>query len=45
MLTDPDESIRTAVDKILHVHIRNHGAKATELIEKGSKKWLFVVLK
>ena len=37
MLADPDESIRNAaVDKI--VHIRNHGAKATELFEEGSKK-------
>ena len=36
MLADPDESIRNAaVDKI--VHIRNHGAKATDLIEEGSK--------
>ena len=37
MLADPDESIRNAaVDKIV-MHIKNHGAKATELIEEGSK--------
>ena len=36
MLADLDKSIfNAAVDKI--VHIRNHGAKATELIEEGSK--------
>ena len=36
MLADPDESIRNAAkDKI--VHIRNHGAKSTQLIEEGSK--------
>ena len=36
MLADPDESIcNAAVDKI--VHIRNHGAKATELIKEGNK--------
>ena len=37
MLADLDESIRnTAVDKIA-MHIKNHGAKATELIEEGTK--------
>ena len=37
MLADPDESIRNAaVDKIV-MQCGNHGAKATELIEEGSK--------
>ena len=36
MLANPDESIRNAaVDRV--VHIRNHGAKATQLFEEGSK--------
>ena len=40
MSADPDESIRNvAVDEI--VHIRNHGAKATELIEESSKNLAF----
>ena len=44
MLADPDESIRkAAVDKI--VHIRNHGAKATEWLKKAAKTWLFFVLR
>ena len=35
-MANPNESIRNAaVDKI--THIRNHGAKAKELIEEGSK--------
>ena len=37
MLADSEKSIRNAaVDKIV-MHIKNHGAKATELIEEGSK--------
>ena len=37
MVADPDESIcNAAVDKIV-MHIKNHEAKATELIEEGSK--------
>ena len=37
MLADSDKSIRyAAVDKIV-MHIKNHGAKATELIEEGHK--------
>ena len=37
MLSDSDKSIcNVAVDKIV-MHIKNHGAKATELIEEGSK--------
>ena len=36
MLADPDESIcNAAVDKIV-MHIKNHEAKSTELIEEGN---------
>ena len=35
MLADPLSICNAAVDKI--VHIRNHGAKTIEQIEKGSK--------
>ena len=37
MMADPDQSIRNAAVEKIVMHIRNHGAKATELIEEGSK--------
>ena len=37
MLADSDISIRNAAVEKIVMHIKNHGAKATELIEEGSK--------